>query len=380
MGPLRPYLPRPLLEHARAFGNADVPAAHPDAESPLPYGSKQLDAWTEKAARQCRMVNQEVLMALELARIHIVRKPWGSTDLRPWHGYHNSKAAVGEVWFERTDSAAPSPALLLKLIFTNEPLSIQVHPADALARTIGLAHGKSEAWYVLAATADARIAVGLNHQLTPAQLRLSILDGSITERVQWRRVRVGDSTFVPPGTIHAIGAGLVIAEVQQRSDATFRLFDYGRNRELHVDLGIAAASADQRERRAPRRKLTDSRTLLVCGPRFVLERLALPDGCLWDLDAPGETWLFTLAGAGRVGSIDVAAGIAIFLQADRARIEAGPDGLEGLVAYVGSDPAPDLLRRPNGTRMRNAACASQRARTRREARYIDRTPTARVAS
>ena len=318
-------------------------------------------------------------MAVELARIHIVPKPWGSTDLRPWHGYHDRKAAIGEIWFERTDTEAPSSVLRLKLIFTSEPLSIQVHPADAFARAIGLAHGKCEAWYVLSASADARIAVGLTNRLTPTQLRLSILDGSIAERVQWRPVRAGDSTFVPPGTIHAIGAGLVIAEIQRRSDATFRLFDYGRNRELHVDLGIAAARADQRERRAPPRKLTDSRTLLVGGPRFVLERLALPDGCLRDLDATGETWLFTLAGGGRVGSVDVAAGSAVFLEADRARIEAGPDGLEVLVAYVGSNPAPDLLRRTNGTRTRDPACGLQPAPFWPEVSSINSTTAARAA-
>ena len=318
-------------------------------------------------------------MALELARSHIVPKPWGSTDLRPWHGYHDGTSAIGEIWFERTDTGAPRPVLLLKLIFTSEPLSIQVHPADALARAIGLAHGKCEAWYVLSATADARIAVGLNHRLTPAQLRLSILDGSIAERVQWRPVRAGDSTYVPAGTIHAIGAGLVIAEIQQRSDATFRLFDYGRNRELHVDVGIAAASADQRERRAPPRKLTATRTLLVGGPRFVLERLVLPDRCLRDLDATGETWLLTLAGGGRVGSIDVTAGIAVFLEADRARIEAGPDGLVGLVAYVGSNPAPDLLRRPDSTRVRESARGSQRAHLRPKARSTGSSTAAGTA-
>lgn len=325
------------------------------------------------------MVNQEIPVAVELARTHIVPKPWGSTDLRPWHGYHDSKAAIGEIWFERTDTGAPSSVLRLKLIFTSEPLSIQVHPADALARAIGLAHGKCEAWYIISATADARIAVGLIKRLTPAQLRLSILDGSIAERVQWRPVRAGDSTFVPSGTIHAIGAGLVLAEIQQRSDATFRLFDYGRNRELHVDVGIAAASADQRERRAPPRKLTDSRTLLVGGPRFVLERLALADGCLRDLDATGETWLFTLAGGGRVGSIDVVAGIAVFIEADRARIEAGPDGLEALVAYVGCNPAPDLLRRTNATRTRDPVCGSRRAPLRPEARSVNATTAAKVA-
>lgn len=318
-------------------------------------------------------------MAVEQARVRIVPKPWGSTDLRPWNAYHDTKAAVGEIWFERTDPGAPAPALLLKLIFTTEPPSIQVHPGDALARAIGLAHGKCEAWYVLSATADARIAVGLKQRLTPAQLRASIHDGSIAERVQWRPVRTGDSTFVPSGTIHAIGAGLVIAEIQQRSDATFRIFDYGRNRELHVDVAIAAASADQHERRAPPRKLTAARTVLVAGPRFVLERLALPPGCLRDLDATGETWLFTLAGHARVGSIDVAAGIVVFLEADRARIEAGSDGLEGLVAYVGSNPAPDLLRHLNGTRSCDPARAWERAHLPPEPKSVIGTPPAEAA-
>lgn len=318
-------------------------------------------------------------MAVEQARIHIVPKLWGSTDLRPWHAYHDTETAVGEIWFERSDPGAPDPGLLLKLIFTNEPLSIQVHPGDALARAIGLAHGKCEAWYVLSAAADARIALGLKQRLTPAQLRASIRDGSIAERVQWRQVRPGDSTFVPAGTIHAIGAGLVIAEIQQRSDATFRLFDYGRNRELHVDIAIAAASADQRERHAPPRKLTGTRTLLVAGPRFVLEHLTLPPGSVRDLNATVETWLFTLAGRGRLGSIDLAAGVAVFLESEQARIETGPDGLEGLVAYVGSNPAAELLSRLNCRGVGDSAYAPEQAHLRPQAWSVTRASPSEAA-
>lgn len=254
-----------------------------------------------------------------------------------------------------------------------------MHPGDALARAIGLAHGKCEAWYVLAATADARIAVGLKQRLNPAQLRASIADGSIAERVHWRSVHAGDSTFVPSGTIHAIGAGLVIAEIQQRSDATFRLFDYGRGRELHVDVAIAAANTDQHERRAPPRRLTAARTLLVGGPRFVLERLTLAPGCLRYLEASGETWLLTLAGQGSVGPIEVTAGVATFLEADRARIEAGSDGLEGLVAYVGGNPAPDLLRRPDDTRMRDPARGPNGPPLQPEPRSVTATSPAKAA-
>lgn len=283
-------------------------------------------------------------MAVEQTRVRLVPKPWGRTDLRPWNVHHHSGAAIGELWFERTDATAPCPALLLKLIFTSAPLSIQVHPDDAFARTLGLAHGKWEAWHVLSASASAQIGMGLKHRLTPVQLRASIGDGSIAEQVQWRAARTGDTTLVPAGTIHAIGSGLVIMEIQQRSDATFRLFDYGRGREIHVDAAVAAASADRAERQRPVRKLTAARTLLVASPYFVLERLALAPDSVWQLNAAAETWLFILTGRARTGAIEVQAGDAVFLDAQGTRVEVGADGLESLVAYTGAVSAPDLLR------------------------------------
>ena len=182
-------------------------------------------------------------MAIEHACMRVVRKPWGSTDLRPWSEIRHDGVAIGELWFQRPDMNAPDPALLLKLLFTKEPLSIQVHPDDAFAQSIGLGHGKTEAWYILSATPGAKIAVGLKRQLTTPQLRASIEDGSISDLVHWHRVLKDDVIFVPAGTIHAIGPGLVVAEIQQRSGATFRLFDHGRQRELHVDNAVAAANA-----------------------------------------------------------------------------------------------------------------------------------------
>ena len=180
-------------------------------------------------------------MPTEHAAVRVVRKPWGVTDLRPWSNIDGSGDAIGELWFQRADKNAPTPALLLKLLFTSEPLSIQVHPDDAFAHSIGLPNGKTEAWYILSAEPGAQVGVGLKRQVTPQQLRASIGDGSIAELVQWRPVAKGDVIFVPAGTIHAIGAGIVLAEIQQRSDATFRLFDYGRQRELHVDNAVAVA-------------------------------------------------------------------------------------------------------------------------------------------
>ena len=226
-------------------------------------------------------------MPIEHASVRVVRKPWGVSDLRPWSGVDGTDDAVGELWFERTDKGAPVPALLLKLLFTSEPLSIQVHPDDTFARAMGMPNGKSEAWYIVSADPDAKIGVGLKHRVTPQELRASIRNGSIVELMQWRPVAKGDVIFIPAGTIHALGAGIVLAEIQQNSDATFRLFDYGRKRELHEDNGVAVANAwPLRAARDPIRA-TDERTVLVASRHFVFEKLDLPSE--FELGAAGGT-------------------------------------------------------------------------------------------
>src|SRR5271154_6548575 len=180
-------------------------------------------------------------MPVEHTSVRVVRKPWGVGDLQPWSSVDGTVDAVGELWFERADEKAPIPALLLKLLFTSERLSIQVHPDDTFARAMGMPNGKSEAWYIISAKPGSQIGVGLKHRVTPQELRASIRTGSIVELVQWRPVEKGDVISIPAGTIHAIGAGIVLAEIQQRSDTTFRLFDYGRQRELDEDNGVAVA-------------------------------------------------------------------------------------------------------------------------------------------
>ena len=180
-------------------------------------------------------------MTIELAHARLVTKPWGVVDLRPWSRPRGDSRSIGEIWYERPGQLASQPALLLKLLFTSQPLSIQVHPDDAYAQSVGLPNGKTEAWYVLKAAAGAQVALGLKQQKTSQQLRKAIDDGSIADLVAWQTVSAGQVVFVPAGTIHAIGADLVIAEIQQRSDTTFRLFDYGRKRELHVERAVAVA-------------------------------------------------------------------------------------------------------------------------------------------
>jgi mannose-6-phosphate isomerase len=286
-------------------------------------------------------------MTIELARVQALAKPWGVAELRPWsRAGPDDGLLVGEIWYERPGTAALDPSLLLKLLFTSQPLSIQVHPDDATAQSLGLSSGKSEAWYVLSADPGAKVALGLKQRLAPRQLREAVDDGSIVGLVSWQTVLADDVIFVPAGTIHAIGAGLVIAEVQQRSDATFRLFDFGRKRELHVENAIAVADAGPADARVQPSRLTDARTLLVANPHFAIERIDLAPSSAWFLEADRETWLLGLGGSARAGSFDVATGDAVFAQSDRVGLHAGPDGMVGLVAYTGAGgPVPHLLQR-----------------------------------
>ena len=149
-----------------------------------------------------------------------VPKVWGSKSLDPL--FADSEEKIGEVWFE----GLPDLPLLIKFLFTTEPLSVQVHP-----------EGKTEMWHILAAEPGAKIAAGFRSPITEERLRASALSGEIERLLEWHEARPGDTFFIPAGTVHAIGAGLTLCEIQQWSDVTYRLFDYGRPRELHLDEG-----------------------------------------------------------------------------------------------------------------------------------------------
>lgn len=284
-------------------------------------------------------------MAIEHARARAVTKPWGVEDLRPWSNAGHDGSAIGEILYERTCNGAAVPALLLKLLFTSQPLSIQVHPDDAFAHAMGLANGKTEAWYVLTAAPDAKVALGLSRRLTPQELREAIDDDSIADLIVWHAVSANDVIFVPGRTIHTIGAGLIIAELQQRSDATFRLFDPGRRRELHIEDAIRVADAGPADFEMRPNQLTAERRLLVSNPYFVFERIDLAANSSWYLEAERETWFLVLSGSAVAGSFEVALGDALFAQLDRVEIDTGASGMVGLVAYTGGGPIPHLLQR-----------------------------------
>jgi mannose-6-phosphate isomerase len=160
-------------------------------------------------------------------------KLWGVTDLAPW--YPNVPGTIGEVWFE-----ADLP-LLVKFVFTSDRLSVQVHPDDAFAAAHENSLGKTEMWHVLRSEPGAQVALGFREPISLEQLRDDALSGDIEKRLQWMDALPGDTFFVPAGTVHAIGAGIVLCEVQQHSNVTYRLYDYGRDRELHLEKALAVA-------------------------------------------------------------------------------------------------------------------------------------------
>ena len=296
-------------------------------------------------------------MTIELASTRTIEKPWGRTDLRPWSDAE-TQGRIGEIWHDRADPAANEPSLLLKLLFTREPLSVQVHPGDAFAQSIGEAHGKSEAWYVMSAEPGGRIALGLDRRLTSEQLREAIVDGPITERIAWRDVSRGDVVDVPAGSIHAIGAGLVIAEIQQRSDTTFRLFDYGRSRALHVEQAVAVANAGVAPAGSLPRPLGPGRTLLVTSPHFILEKFDAPARSKWTVGAQQEIWLLVLKGHARVGLMNALVGEAVFLEKEATTLKAGTAGVQALVAYKAREPDMLMLRPVRGSQSRIAGDAA----------------------
>ena len=156
-------------------------------------------------------------------------KVWGTTELEPW--FPNSENKIGEVWF-------PAGGIRVKFLFTSARLSVQVHPDDAFAWKVEQQSGKTELWYLLRTEADARIAMGFRESISAERIRESALSGEIETLIDWVPVSKGETYLSPSGTVHAIGAGIVLCEIQQNSDITYRLYDYGRPRELHLDKAM----------------------------------------------------------------------------------------------------------------------------------------------
>jgi mannose-6-phosphate isomerase len=259
---------------------------------------------------------------------------WGYKDLRPWFDAHAEDGPLGEAWLtgdmclvatgphkgKRLDAlfaeahepllgpgvgTADSP-LLIKVIFAKEKLSVQVHPDDKMAQKYGDPRGKTECWYALAAEPDAEVAVGLKPGVTIEEVKQGIHQGTLEDSLNILPVKQGDMIFVDAGTVHAIWPGAILLETQQNCDLTYRMYDYGRPRELHIEKAIEATRLTTRAGKVTPKAMAD-RTILIDTEYFRVERIPVTgkrDSA--SLSSPGSpgglSYLFVAAGVGRISS------------------------------------------------------------------------------
>lgn len=204
--------------------------------------------------------------------VRLVDKPWGVKHLPAPFAAQDGRQ-IGEIWFE---PPAALPQLLVKYIFTSDKLSVQVHPSDEQTIAKGLGkQGKEECWLVLATEPGAQLGIGFREPVDGETMRRAALDGSIEGMMVWHDVVPGDFFYIPANTVHAIGAGVTVMEVQQNSDITYRLYDYGRPRELHLDESIAVAKGAVYDLACWHRHMGEGESAsLVDGPYFRLDRVA----------------------------------------------------------------------------------------------------------
>jgi mannose-6-phosphate isomerase len=216
--------------------------------------------------------------------------------------------------------------LLVKILFPEEKLSVQVHPDDAQAKAMGETRGKTECWYVLEAEPDATVALGLKDGVGAKEVAAAVADGTMESLMQHVPVSVGDMLFVDAGTVHAIGPGVVLLETQQTSDVTYRLYDYGRPRELHLEKGLQVMKAETAAGKiAP--KVMDGFTRLIEQQYFVVDRFEVASGEV-TVTLDGAGCLVGLAGAGVVitsnGSVELKVGQAVVApEGGRVVVETG---------------------------------------------------------
>ena len=260
---------------------------------------------------------------------------WGKRDLRPWYSDTGTKELVGEAWLTgpqcivetgvfagRTFASVAADLggefpLLVKLLFPNEKLSVQVHPDDAQAQAAGEARGKTECWYVLEAEPGAAVALGLKRGVGSADVAAAVSDGTMEALMQWVPVSVGEMLFVDAGTVHAIGPGVVLLETQQTSDVTYRLYDYGRPRELHLEKGLAVIRTETAAGKVVPRVM-DGFVRLIEQTYFVVDRFDLAAG-IATVGMEGAGCLVGVSGSGMVrshgGEIELSAGRAVVVPA-----------------------------------------------------------------
>jgi mannose-6-phosphate isomerase len=310
-------------------------------------------------------------------------RPWGTFDLSPIYPNHKFNEKIGEAWLTGDDcqiangpqakrslsalckefgvelvgTAARDPQrfpLLLKFLFPEDKLSVQVHPDDATAQRFGEPWGKTECWYVAHAKSGAQIALGLKPGVTTQDLQQGIHDKRAEELLNWINIYPGEMIYVAGGTVHTMGGGAVLVETQQQSDTTYRLYDYGRPRELHLDRGLASVKTGVRSGKVirPAPVTIDGksrRSPMVSAPYFTVDLFELKTPYDFSTrDGSGKTSaqiLVAIDGLGVVESkgrdpVTLAKGDAVVVPAALEEFSVRPQwALEFLRAYVPGVPA-----------------------------------------
>ena len=258
---------------------------------------------------------------------------WGTHDLSAFYPSHKmGKDPIGEVWLTGEGCrVANGPyqghtlgelaqefgeqlngtlardrrfPLLIKILFPKDRLSVQVHPDDQGAQKAGLPCGKTECWYVLSAAPGARVGLGLKAGTRRAQVEASIHGKSMEELLNWIPVKAGDMVYVDAGTVHAIGPDCVLLETQQNSDTTYRLYDYGRPRELHIDRGLEAIKEVTHAGKVKSRG-GNGRVVLISSPSFEVEKMLMKDvNAFSTADAPDRTSPHCIVGLRGCGIVE----------------------------------------------------------------------------
>lgn len=314
-------------------------------------------------------------------------RPWGRLDLSPVYPNHRFDEKIGEAWLtgdqchvangplarrkladlstefgpELVGTAARDPRsfpLLMKFLFPAEKLSVQVHPDDATAQRFGEPRGKTECWYVAHAKPGAQVALGLKPGVTAAELEQAIHEKTAENLLHWVDVFQGEMIYVVAGTVHTLGPGLVMVETQQQSDITYRLYDYGRPRPLHLDRGLASV----KERTASGKVIRPAPvaidggksrlSTMVAAPYFSVDMYELKEPHEFSTqDAAGKTSVQILVAVEGCGIVEtpardpvmLAKGDAVVIPANLERFSVRPQwAVEFLKASVpgGSVPEP----------------------------------------
>lgn len=227
---------------------------------------------------------------------------WGFNDLAPWYDYKTDGEPIGEVWLTGEMCVAGTGPLtgqslkditaahghellgsnygdgqfplLIKLLFPKDKLSVQVHPDDAMAQKYSEPRGKTECWYALDAQPGAKVALGIKAGVTPEQIKEGIESSTLEDLLEMVPVEKNDMLYVDAGTVHAMGPGVVILETQQTSDLTYRMYDYGRPRELHLDKSFEAMRLKTRAGKVPPQSV-NGHSVLIDEKYFEIERWSL---------------------------------------------------------------------------------------------------------